>query len=34
MLEDGRLSFATKAEFIYPWDAAKRVTEDGGEDLQ
>ena len=34
MLEDGRLSFATKAEFISPWEASKPVTEDGGEDLQ
>lgn len=33
MLTDGRLSFAAKSEFVYPWDADKRVTEDGGEDL-
>lgn len=34
MDKDGRLTFASKSEFIYPWNAAKRVTEDGGEDLQ
>jgi hypothetical protein len=33
MLEDGRLTFAKGADFIYPWDASKSVTEDGGEDL-
>jgi hypothetical protein len=33
MAKDGRLTFAKGSEFIYPWDAAKRVTEDGGEDL-
>ena len=34
MFEDGRLSFAKKAQFIYPWEAAKRILEDGGEDLE
>ena len=33
MMEDGRLSFAKQGEFIFPWEAAKRVLEDGGKDL-
>lgn len=33
MAKDGRLTFAKESSFIFPWDAAKQVTEDGGEDL-
>lgn len=31
MNKDGRLTFAKEATFIFPWDAAKEVTEDAGE---
>lgn len=33
MLMDGRLTFADKGVFIYPWDANKPVQKDGGENL-
>ena len=33
MMVDGRLTFAKGCQFLYPWEANKYVSVDGGEDL-